>query len=137
MALLMSIAFVAGALACWLLLNRTRNNTALPSNAAEAFTVLARHGSTLVPKQGIACEIAASTGRLSIGDFIASYVQWSHGRDQRMQSSLTCEGDPLLSCVWVFGEAKASEGWGRFLHFQYDRRSQAIVPETLACIDVP
>ncbi len=133
----MSMAFVAGALTCWLLLNRTMNNTALPSNAAEAFTVLARHGSTLVPKKGIACEIAASTGKLSIGDFIASYVQWSHGHDRRMQSSLDCEDDPLASCVWVFGESKASEGWGRFLRFQYDRRSQAIIPETLECIDVP
>lgn len=86
MALLMSIAFVAGALACWLLLNRTRNNTALPSNAAEAFTVLARHGSTLVPKQGIACEIAASTGKLKhwrLHRLLCAVVPWPRSTDAK------------------------------------------------------
>lgn len=135
--LIAAIAFVVGVLADRLLLHRMAAKPHLPAYAAEILAVLARNSQVALPPKGVACEIAASRGRLTIGDFIASYVQWSYGSGRRMHSSLDCEGDPLLRCVWMFGESKATEGWGRFLHFQYDRRSQTLDPQSLACIDVP
>lgn len=135
--LLLATAFAAGALGCWLILHHSVDKPALPPNAAEIFALLAQHGDTVFPEQGLSCELHASNGRLRIDDFIASYLQWSYGTGRHMRSSLDCEGDPLRNCVWMFGENKSSEGWGRFLRFQYDRRSQILAPETLACIDVP
>lgn len=114
MLIVAGLAFTLGATGCWLLVHRSMDKQALPACATEAFAVLARHGNMTFPETGIACEIVPSQGRLSIGDFMGSYVHWSHNRGQRGHSSLDCQGDPLVSCVWVFGESKSNEGWGAF-----------------------
>ena len=99
-----------------------------------------------IPKDKVHCEVAGPSVttdkgavRLDtkLGDYIASYLAWSQQQTKDSSSSLTCEGNAIRKCTWQFGEAKANEGWDRLLTFEYNAGTEAIIPSSLACVDVP
>ena len=120
--------------------------SSLPPESSDIFQALVTASSLPVPKQHSSCEVAGPSKSgaegmeypdTKVGDYIAAYLRWSQDRTRHSSSSLSCEGDAIKKCTWVFGESKSNEGWNRFLRFDYNPITKSVVPDSLECIDVP
>lgn len=139
--LLAGVFLLGGLSACYFSMARGEKSL-LPPESNDIFQALVRASSLPVPKQQLSCEVAGSRNGVEyrdtkVGDYIAAYLRWSQDRTRHSSSSLSCEGDAVKKCTWVFGESKSNEGWNRFLRFDYNPTTKSVVPDSLECIDVP
>ena len=81
------------------------------------------------PIADVACEVNGTTAnrngtsdynKVTVGDFIASFIGWSFKPGRSAFQGLECDGTGTLHCRWSFGQHKTSEGWSRLLEFAYD-----------------
>jgi hypothetical protein len=138
--------FSLGALLSYVLIGSMRSQPPASPEATATFGALLRASDLPIPEQALSCEVAGPTKDANgkhaypdtkVRDYIAAYLVWSRSRTRHSSTSLACEGANVKQCTWVFGEAKSEEGWGSFLRFEYDQRSNSVVPSSLSCIDVP
>ncbi len=125
--------FALGGVVGYLIAITKTSNSVRSEETSLIFKALLKDTRLAIPQSGLHCDITGN----QISDFVSSYLLWSQARTPRSSSSLSCEGDTVKKCTWVFGEAKSIEGWGRFLKFDYNPATQVIEPGSLECIDVP
>lgn len=131
---------------CLLALTTCAAAQPLDEDTRSALRALSRLASAEIPETHLACEINGTSTHpaggtlnnpVTVGDFIASYLNWSFQPQSSSVRSFSCEGNGLRQCIWSFGEHKRTEGWNRFLHFTYDPQRETVEPDSLRCIDVP
>ena len=74
---------------------------------------------------------------VTVGDFIASYLQWNMALTPAAHQQFGCSGSEILKCHWQFGQKKTFEGWDRILQFEYSAISNSIDTDSLKCLDIP
>jgi len=140
-----SIAFLLGGL-CGYYFSEAGQASLPPQESNDIFRALVLASGLPIPKQHLHCEVAGASKSTSEGieypdtklsDYITSYLSWSQKRTINSSDSLSCEDSKMKKCTWVFGESKSSEGWGRFLKFEYNPTTKSVVPSSLECLDVP
>lgn len=143
---LLAMVFVLGGLIGYWLSSQRPTGSAPSQDHDAIFQALVRASALSIPKAQVHCEVAGPSittdqgaVRLDtkLGDYIASYLAWSQHRTRDGSSNLACEGNDILKCTWQFGEAKASEGWERYLVFEYNAKTSSIIQDSLECVDVP
>jgi hypothetical protein len=113
-----------------------------------ALGALARMASVKVPKQGLHCEVGGPgdmRGKeikykpVTVGAIFADYAAWALSWGDTHVQSFSCKGTKPLTCEWVYGqkESPKSPAWSLLIKYQYDPEKQAVIPQSLNCIQVP
>lgn len=114
-------AFLLGYLSGYLFSETRQAQSSVPQESNNIFGILVHASSLPIPKQNLSCRIERAAKNTTtahpettLGDYIAAYLRWSQEKTRDSSTSLACEGGTVKHCIWVFGESKASEGWGEF-----------------------
>jgi len=132
----------------FLLLQPVAIASAGPNANERLLKTLVESSRLMVPQDKVACEITGVTksvngktvySPVSIGDYLSSYIDWTSNNEKPQRNALSCKGDGILDCTLQYGlEQRADHpGFGTFLRFQFDKKRNAVIPESLHCITVP
>lgn len=119
-----------------------------PSANERILKTLVESSRLMVPQDKVACEITGVTksvngktvySPVSIGDYLSSYIDWTSNNEKPQRNALSCKGNDILDCTLQYGLEPRSDhpGFGTFLRFQFDKKRNAVISESLHCTTVP